>query len=386
MTDRMELTDAAIRSMLTARADRAARDRFDPAAIVAAAGPRARRFGACSPLVGRVSIAAGGIAAVLIVAVLIGGSLLEEPGASHAPIGSGSAISPSESTPPTASASLGPPTESFRILSAAEAGDLIRSRSAARAGSLFVVNGQLVAAETVVTHCASEPCGSTLLADAGAGFVIRPVGDFGPGPWSASGPGHLSGTFVLRLSAAVDNDLRIVDFVGVLTTPPNGGPAWFVQDLLEGAAHNEGAYAAVDAWLVRDPFHPCGSDPRNPVVVYGCPTDDYLTEDKFQPLQSDGSSIGPAASIYLSSGSYDRWAQNPAPAGLSGRGVEPRRAIYLLWLVSDGCGPNADCAPPPPRWRIVGRFDPLPDPVEPAATEPVEAFPAASCPPGYACM
>jgi hypothetical protein len=117
----------------------------------------------------------------------------------------------------------------------------------------------------------------------------------------------------------------------------------------------------VDGWLVRDPLHPCASDPRNPVVAYGCPSDDWLSEEEFQPLQADGSSIGPRASILLSSGSYDRWAPNPAPAGLGDRGVEPRHAIYLLWLVSDGCGPNADCATPPPRWRIVGRFDPLPD-------------------------
>jgi hypothetical protein len=116
----------------------------------------------------------------------------------------------------------------------------------------------------------------------------------------------------------------------------------------------------VVGWLVRDPLHPCASDPRNPVVVYGCPTDDYLSEDQFQPLQADGSSIGPPAAIYLSTGSYDRWAPDPAPVGADGRGVEPRHAIYLLWLISDGCGPNADCATPPPRWRIVGRFDPIP--------------------------
>ncbi|MEA2606377.1 MAG: hypothetical protein QOI00_1134, partial [Chloroflexota bacterium] len=362
MSERVELTDGAIQAMLTARADRAARFRLDPAAIVTAAGPRASRYRPDGSFVGGVFIAASGIAAAMIVAILVGSSLLTKPGGTGVPTDSSSTVTASTSASEAASPSLTPPAVGLRVLSAGEAGELIRSQSAARAGTLMVVNGSLIAGETVVTHCASGPCGSTLLADAGGGFVVRPVGDIGPGPWSASGPGRLSGTFVLRLNAAIDNHLRIVDFIGALTTPPNGGPAWFVQDLLEGAAHTEGAYAAVDGWLVRDPLHPCASDPRNPVVAYGCPSDDWLTEDEFQPLQADGSSIGPRASILLSSGSYDRWAPDPAPAGLDGRGVEPRHAIYLLWLVSDGCGPNADCATPPPRWRIVGRFDPLPGP------------------------
>jgi len=368
MSEPVELTDGAIRSMLSARADRAERYRFDPLAIVAAAGPRASRYRPDASVIGRVSIAATGIAAALIVAILVGSSLLAKPGVSQAPIGSGPAVSTAGSERPTASPTPTPPAVGIDVLSAAEAGELIRSRSASRPGLLFVVKGRLVAAETVVTHCASGPCGSTLLADAGDGFVVRPVGDVGPGPWSESGPGHLSGTFVLRLSAAVDNHLRIVDFIGVLTTPPNGGPTWFVQDLIDGAAHVDGAYAAVDGWLVRDPPHPCASDPRNPAVVYGCPTNDYLTEDRYQPLQADGSAVGPFASIFLSTGSYDRWARDPAPAGPDGRGVEPRHAIYLLWLTSDGCGPYADCLMPPPRWRIVGRFDPLTDPNGPSGS------------------
>ena len=366
MTDPMELSDAAIRSMLAARADRTGRYRFDPATIVAAAGPQGSTHRPDASFIGWVSIAASGLAAVLVIAALVGSSLLAKPGASQAPIGSGSTISTSGSPSPAVNPSPTPPTESIRILSAAEAGDLIRSDSATHAGTLMVVNGSLIPGETVVTHCASGPCGSTLLADAGGGFVVRPVDDFGPGPWSASGPGHLSGTFVLRLTATIDNDLRIVEFVGVLTTPPTGGPAWFVQDLLEGAAHTDGAYAAVDGWLVRDPLHPCASDPRNPVVAYGCPSDDWLSEEEFQPLQENGQSLGPPAAIDLSSGSYDRWAPDPGAAGPDGRGVEPRHAIYLLRLVSDGCRPGADCLPPAPRWRIVGRFDELPGPVEPA--------------------
>jgi hypothetical protein len=184
-----------------------------------------------------------------------------------------------------------------------------------------------------------------------------PVGDIGPGPWNGNGP--LTGMFALRTRSVVAVDANVADYIGTLTVPPTGGPAWYVQDLRGGAVTVEGSFAAVRGWLVRTPFHPCPSDPRNPVVVYGCPTDDWLTEDRFQPLQADGSSLGPLAAIYLSTGSYDRWAPNPAQFGPDNVGVQPRYATFLMWLVSDGCGPNADCAAPPPRWRIVGRFDPI---------------------------
>jgi hypothetical protein len=364
MTGDRRADDVAIQAMLTARAARAEAFRFDPASIVAAAGPRARRLPPGAGFFGRAPVAASAIAAAIVVAVFVGSPLVGQPAASQSPVGSGPTIAASPSgLAPTASSSPVAPAAAMRVLAPAEAGELIRSQSANLAGTLIAVEGRLELRD--LQRCRSvKPCGPTVLADAGSGFIVQPVGDIGPGPWAGSGP--VVGTLVLRLSAAIENGVHIVEFVGTLTTPPNGGPAWFVQDLLEGAAHVDGAYAAVDGWLVRTPYHLCGSNPRNPVVVYGCPTDDYLTEDQFQPLQADGSTIGPLASIDLSSGSYDRWAPDPAPAGPEGRGVEPRHAIYLLWLVSDGCGPNADCALPPPRWRIVGRFDPLPGPVEPA--------------------
>ncbi len=372
MTGDRRLDDVAIQAMLTARAGRAEAFRFDPASIVAAAGPRARRLRPGAGSFWRAPVAASAIAAAIVVAVLVGSPLVGQPAASQSPVGSGPTISAS---PPgsasTGSSSPAAPVDPMRVLGPAEAGELIRSQSAFGAGTLIAIKGRLELRDP--QRCLSvKPCGPTVLADAGSGFTVQPVGDIGPGPWAGSGP--LVGTFVVRLSATIENGIRIVEFVGMLTTPPNGGPAWFVQDLLEGAVHVDGAYAAVDGWLVRDPAHPCGSDPRNPVVVYGCPTDDYLTEDQFQPLQADGSSIGPFASIFLSTGSYDRWAPDPAPAGSGGRGVAPRHATYLLWLISDGCGPNADCAVPAPRWRIVGRFDPLPTPPSPSpSTEPPSA-------------
>jgi hypothetical protein len=226
------------------------------------------------------------------------------------------------------------------------------------AGTLIAVDGRLETDPTATCHSEGLCLKATILAGASGGFAVRPVGDIGPGPWDGSGA--LAGALILRLSAAVANDLRIVDFVGVLRTPSTNGPAWSVADIIDGAAHVEGSYAAVDGWLVRDPLHPCPFTNRPSGVSYGCPSDDWLTDALFQPLQQDGSSIGSSDGLYLSSGSYHRWAPDPASYGPDSVGVEPRRATYLLWLVSDGCGPSADCATPPPRWRIVGRFDPIP--------------------------
>lgn len=355
MTDHPAVTDEAIRSMLDERARRARPPSFVIDAIVAAAGPRAaHQEMPGSSRAPRLALLGGAVAAVLVVALAVVGPLASRPAGRATPGPGASSVTPGPPSTPLRSTRAA--VEPIRLLSPAEAGALIRTRSAALAGTLIVVDGRL---DTDVTPTCplSMRCSTTILADAGSGIGIRPVGDIGPGPWDGSGP--VRGALILRLSTATENQRRIAEFVGRLTTPPTGGPAWFVQDLLEGAAHVDGSYAAVEGWLVRDPLHPCASDPHPPVVAYGCPTDDWLSEDAFQPLQPDGSSIGPPAALSLSSGSYDRWAPDPARAGPDGVGVEPREATYLLRLVSDGCGASADCAPPAPRWNIVGRLDPI---------------------------
>ncbi len=360
MSWQMPLDDDAIRTMLEARADRAETGRIDLHDVVAGAGSRAKR-----PLLGpRISwplgLAGGGAVVALLAVALVAGPLVGRPGSSAAPTpiatAADSGVAVGISGSPTAG-SPRPTPAPLELLTAAEAGDLIRTESATHGGALIVVRGRLETAATVICDATKKACGATVLADAGSTIMIRPVGDIGRGPWDGSGP--LAGSLILRLNARPENGFPVAEFVGLLTTPPTGGPAWFVQDVLGGSVGPEGTYAAVQGWVVRDPVHPCPSDPRNPIVTYGCPTDDWLSEDEYQPLQPDGSTLGPAAAISLSSGSYDRWALDPAAGGPGGRGVEPRGAIYLLWFVSDGCGPNADCAAPPPRWRIVGRFDPI---------------------------
>jgi hypothetical protein len=389
MIDRPSITDAAIQAMLAHRAGRAAPFRIDVATAVAAAGPRWSRRQPRAGWLGRLSVAATGIAAVVVVAMLVAGSRVVAPAGSALP--TDPAVTPDASGPASAVAGASdvPEAQGLTLFSPAEAGQIIRGSSDTRTGSIIAVRGRL-RRDPAVQCPGVTTCANTELVGSGGGFHVKPVGDIGPGPWDGSGP--LVGAFVVRLSPALENDGRVVEFVGVLTTPPSGGPSWFVQDLLEGAAHVDGAYAAVDGWLVRDPLHPCPSDPRNPFVAYGCPTDDWLSESAFQPLQADGSSIQPPAAISLSSGSYDRWAPDPAPGGPGALGVRPRHATYLLWLVSDGCNDlkvrSADCLPPAPRWRIVGRFDSILSVSTPThgPTDAVTRFPNASCPPEHACL
>ena len=349
MTDLKGPSDAAIRAMLEDRASRAGPFRMDVATVVASAGPRASRGLLGGRRTERFAVGATAIAAVIVAAVLVAGPLAAPPAGPPGP------TSPPGSTGPVASSS-GPSPSALpeaRLLTAAEFGELVRTRSTSLDPITVAVSGTLESDPTV--RCRASKC-STVLAGSG-GVHVTPVGDIGPGPWDGSG--RLTGTFALRTRALEPVDAHVAEYVGTLTVPPTGGPAWFVQDLREGAVTAEGAYAAVQGWLVRDPVHPCASNPRPQVVAYGCPTDDWLSESEFQPLQADGSSIGPPAAVPLSSGTYDEWAPDPASFGPDNVGVQPRYAVYLMWLVSDGCGPNADCAPPPPRWRIVGRFDPI---------------------------
>jgi hypothetical protein len=243
---------------------------------------------------------------------------------------------------------------------------LIESRGAELAGLVVATEGKLMLDPSVL--CArGTVCGNTILAGAGASFLIKPVGDIGPGPWDGSGP--KSGTFALRITDDHgDSGRTVVDYLGDLL-PAADGVAWSVDDLLAGEARNGGGFVAVRGWLVRTPLHPCPSIPAAPgngIVAhwprYGCPSDDWLTDGRYQPLRDDGSSVGPEHGLYVPSGTYDEWAPDPAAFGL---GVEPRQATYLLaWRAVAPCGPLADCyvGPEHYHWLMQGRLDPIPGP------------------------
>ena len=364
----MTPTDDDIRAMLAARAGRATVDESQGQAILAsatrlaAAEPRQRRswFGVAGPLPRFASAAASLLAAALVLA-LVAVPLANRPPASAIPsVGPSAAIAPS----PPASTPTASELPEARLLTPQELGSLIESRGAELAGFVVAAEGNLMLDPSVL--CArGTVCGNTIFAGAGASFLIKPVGDIGPGPWDGSGP--KSGTFALRITDDLaDGGRTIVEYLGDLL-PAADRLAWSVDELLAGEAREEVGYVAVRAWLGRTPFHPCPTiqaAPGNGVVatrpVYGCPTDDTLTDARQQPLRADGSSLGPANGLYMPSGTYDEWAPDPAAFGL---GVEPREATYLLaWRAVAPCGPLADCyvGPEHYHWLMQGRLDPIP--------------------------
>jgi hypothetical protein len=350
-------TDDAIREMLVSRAGRAGQVTFEPSAVAADAIRRADSEPRPVPLMPRLAVAVTSLAAVLVLVVVVALPLGNRP-AFAPPTLVPSAVAPAT---PTGSAPAPAPDASPRVLTPAELGELVRTRATELAGTIVAVSGRLHRDSSIA--CArGVVCADTVLADSGGGFHIKPVGDIGPGPWDGSGP--KDGMFALRMTSNVDGGRPVVEFVGDLAHRDDGTLAVSVADILGGQIQMEGAYAAVDGWLVRDAFHPCASTKQVFIPRYGCPTDDWLTGSAYEPTQPNGSMIGPRDGIYLPTGSYDQWAPDPAPFGPEGLGVEPRRATYLLWLVaSSSCGPNADCVDGPAQlqWRIVGRFDPIPN-------------------------
>ena len=339
-------TDAAIRAMIEARADRSGPVRFDASVVAARAVRDARTRPNPPSLLPRLAIATTSIAAAVVLAVAIA-----------LPLGSRPASAPPSnvSSAPFASAPA-PSAASPRVLSPAELGELVTTRAAQLDGTIVAVRGRLEA-DPSWPCVAGQVCANTVFVDGAAGIHLRPIGDIGPGPWDGSGP--KTGLFAVRITARLEGGRPLVEFVGDLVNRDDGTFVLSVADIVSGAVPMEGAFAAVDGWLVRGPLHPCASDPHPPAgPTYGCPDDDWLTESEFQPLRPDGSSVGPANGLDLPSGSYSEWASDPATFGPDGLGVEPRRATYLVWRAPGGCGPNADCLMVV-RWRIVGRFDPI---------------------------
>src|SRR5207249_567255 len=177
--------------------------------VIASAGPRASRGLFGGRRIERLSAGAAMTAAVVVAAVLVAGPLAapaSSPGPTSAPGSTGPAASsngPSPSALPEA-----------RVLTAAEFGELVRSRSATLAPTVVAVSGTLEADPAV--RCRATAC-PAVLAGSG-GVLVAPVGDIGPGPWDGSGP--LTGTFALRTRSVDAVDANVADYIGTLTVPP----------------------------------------------------------------------------------------------------------------------------------------------------------------------
>jgi hypothetical protein len=371
----MTPTDDDIRAMLSSRADRVRTGGTETEAALAAARglaaaePRAaRRFGRArwTPR------AAGGLASLAAVAlafVVLAVPLLGRPAASGEP-----SIAPSASgtaTPPTGTPAPSRASE-IEAISAEELQALVDARGGDVVGLTIAVEGSLESNPS----CGGRPSCRDDAIVAGTSIPVLPVGDIGPGPWDGSGP--ISGTFALRLAAIRGVPQGVIaQYLGDIRPGPEG-LAWPLPDIIAGASREETGFVVARGWIVRSPLHPCPT--RGPNVTpnvqsqatFGCPSDDWLTVEKFQPLRGDGSSITPAATdaIYLWSGTYDEWAPDPSPFGV---GVEPREGTFLLsWIPIPPCGPNADCFVSPAnfQWIVRGRLDPLPS-ATPPTDEPV---------------
>jgi hypothetical protein len=369
----MSPTDDDIRAMLAARADRAIVGATPADALLAAAreravaDPRTRRgrFGVVRPM----PMLAGGVASLAVLAiavVLVAVPLTSRPPASAVPSG-GPSMAVASSGPPASPAAN--PSPDVRILTTRELADLIASRGADLAGLTIAVRGEIV--DPLPGCRGGAYCPPAALA--GTAIAVRPVGDIGPGPWDGSG--SKSGFFALRLTSGAGGAAGPIaaEYLGDIR-PAKDGLAWSVADLVAGKAREETGFVAVRGWLVRTPLHSCPSIQR---PAFGCPSDDFITPDRFQPLHADGSSSGPSDGLYLPSGTYGEWAPEPTSFGL---GVEPREATYLMaWTaVAPWCAPNADCyvGPESFHWLIRGRLDPIPsDASKPEPTPDVGYYP-----------
>ena len=207
------------------------------------------------------------LAAVALVAVLVGLPLTARPPASEAPTAAASGVLGATGPPASPNAS---PLPEARVLTAAELGSLVEARGSELAGLMVAVEGEL-ALDPSVLCLAGTICGKTILAGAGASFVVKPVGDIGPGPWAGSGP--KAGTFALRLTDSRDatGERLIVEYLGDIL-PAADRLAWSVDDLAAGEAREGGGrdwavfkgYVAVRGWLVRTPLRSCPSIARAP--------------------------------------------------------------------------------------------------------------------------
>lgn len=347
-----------IRSMLEARADRLRPRPFEVPSLIADVPQATTRSGWLGTFAPRLSVAAIAAVVVLVAAAVVTGPLLLLPAGSEGPSASRSEVASPEGS--TAA------PETVRMLTAAELGDLARTRSAELGSRLAAVRGALTIAFD--PRCSGAACATATLNGAGEGVVLRLGPDFFD---LGVGSGTMNGAYVVRFTAERDRDRPVVDVLGRLITEHADSFTSSVHQLIAEDPGRTGSYAAVDGWLVRSAFHPCPS--YVVPTIYGCPTDEYLTDEAFQPMRPDGSSVGPAKSIYMPAGSYQNWAPDPLadPDG----GVAPRRAVYLLQKQrASGCaGSDGDCRMLASQWgMIAGRLDPIP-PVPPGSPPPSRA-------------
>ena len=366
-------SDGAIRAMLTERADRLTPQPVDVSGVFGEAlrGSRQDRRGwrLWPALSAGASLAA--LVAVALVAVVLPSRV---PTASSLPSAGPSVVSPASAAPLTTPVVLSP-------------GQLLAAVSASAdglVGRLVPLRGALA---SVIHSCPAYPLDASpcngltpYISDLTGSVRVRLTTAFLGGSDAIGGPE--SQIWIVRVTGEHEADQLVVELIGGLKAGPDGGLAFSVNQLLANQdATTVGSFVAVDGWLVRTSSHPCASavgPGAADVMRFDCPHEVYLTETEFQPLRADGSSLGPAAGVYLPADAYEQWAPDPAP--FSTGGVVPRRAVYLLRAMPTTCSSGTACQ----SFRqaeVLGRLDPLTDEVsspEPMAAQTVAEVLAAS--------
>ncbi len=337
----------------------------------------------------------GSVVAIALVVVLVVVPLSVRPSASAGPN-----AGPSPSVAPSASEAVPSPSldvglAKVEALTADGLAAWLTTAGTSAKGWVVLFQGELIADPSVDCAANRSDCPTTVVRGAPQSIVVEPVGDIGPGPWDGSGP--LTGLFALRGTGRTwAGTAPVMEFLATVRSPSgrfcgrtadcHGSLEWPVGGLLATAPPDGPNWYLVTAWIVRTPLHPCPSLVNPPTSEYGCPSDDFLAQDRIQPTRIDGSSQVPAGVLYLPAGSYDRYAPEPAayPAP-DGMGVVPRVATFLLQrILVPPCGPLADCSVSPKdrHWIMRARVDPIEGTATPTPTPTLPGAPAGDRYPG----
>lgn len=352
------IDDDELRAMLETRADRAS---IDPVTILAegrrrALEPRRRALepGRSGSWLGSGGVAAPlvGLAAVVVVAVLIGLPLVSRLVAAPTPSAPGLSTTPLPSATSTVARPPQTPRPAGYPITAAEL-DPAMGDTTGFVGLTIVFQGAFVADPTPCP--AANVCGLRVEGISRPHTLVAPEGEELP---ALPASGRIEGTFAIHFTERILDDGRLVfEDLGPIVTGPDG-PTWPVGASAGGGNDLPTGLVAASGWIVRTPLHPCPSVPGQSCDL----TEDYLTAKAYQPVQTDVSVVGPPveSSIWLGSGAYDAWAPDPRNLGA---GVEPRPVSLIVRLVAPACAPALRCAAPrptSPRWQVVGRLDPPP--------------------------
>jgi hypothetical protein len=327
---------------------RAGRAKVDPALIgrvaAEALASRQQRLGWWQPALRSFTPArktAASVVAMLAVVSLVGTALFVGGGARSTP-------SPSRSPGPQVAQ-----TTSVRFTSV-EFLRLLREQPSAFLGHTILVDGTL---GDILESCARPTVDCPALSFGGAGAADGPlVLPADHAVRAAIGPGavSLSGTFAIEVRSA--SELALLGNVRLSRSRDFWRPSE-VAGVID--SYLQSLYP-VEGWVARGMAMTCPKpvpDIPSGRPSYGCPDNDWLTDEAYQPWRNGGD-VPPASGIYLPGGTYDATGPTSPPTGPP---FPPRHGVYLLRTASP-CPPGPTCPEQKysvESWSIVTTLDPV---------------------------